>query len=491
MGAIPLPQPLPPYKDQLSMLFANLPKPGAPAAPGAAPGAVAPTMAAAPPAAPAPPIQPAAQSPVAPPSDDPAITAGRQSLDQSNTSLQEAIKAYQGTQSKIAAVPPVDVQANKPHWYDRLLAGVVGTAAGYGGGPQVAEQAAHGVAYRKLNQADNERQRQLDPLFQQLQSEKEGIPMYQAANEGAWRQFQGGLDTSREHRLQEADDNTIGSKVPEKGPDGKYYQRTKGGKMVEVEKPKSVIDDERKRDEDSNTPAPGARPEPDPTKKGTYRVKTKSGDYIPYTFKSVDEAALAKDPTGTALFNKAHPGPRDAKEKTATPGQFNAANRHKSVGIANAHKEFAKATEGLDPKDGKESTALAFQDAHNAYNEAVQQAQNAYEDEVETLGGSAKHVEIPPTKSGFEKKGVAPAAGDAAEPAPAAAPNGPGQNGGGVPATPPASLWEGKESKKSGTGYKRITIKDPKTGVEHVWDFKGGKPVMVKESSKEKQNGTT
>lgn len=447
MGALPIPPPLPPYRDQLSTLFANLANPNATTAP--APGVSAPAPAPPPvAAAPAPPIQQAPAAPVAAPSDDPAITSGRQNLDQSSAALQDAIKTYQGTQAKIAAVPPVDYNAKKPSPWSRLLGGIVGTAAGYGGGPQVAQQVARGVTYRTLNQADIERQRQLDPLFQQLQSEREGIPMYQAANEGAWRQFQGGLDASRENRLKQADDNTIGSKLPTKeiGPDGQahYYQITKGGQKVEVETPKSVLDDQRKRDEDSNTPATGARPEPDPTSKGAYRIKTKSGDYIPYTFKSVDEAALAGDKTGTALFNREHQPRETDKEKRGTPNQFAGVEVKKQQALTSAEHAYKKALTDLAPND-----ADGQKEALDELNGAKQRAQDAYEQELQSLGGTASHVDATTAGKPGGKSTAPPNA-----------------------ATPPPTLWQGKETKI-------LSLRDPATKQVHRWQLKGGAPQMI------------
>lgn len=225
MGAIPLTPQLPQYKDQLSMLFANLANPNATTAP--APGATTPTSPArtpqpiaappvarppvstpaAAPSAPAPPLPAPITNgaPPAPASDDPSISPLPKPPDLSQSPVASLLKQYNDTQSKIAAVPPVDYNAKKPSPWSRLLGGIVGTAAGYGGGPQVAQQVARGVTYRTLNQADIERQRQLDPLFQQLQTEREGIPLAQAASQVPQQDFENNMSVAKESRERAAE----------------------------------------------------------------------------------------------------------------------------------------------------------------------------------------------------------------------------------------------------------------------------------------------
>jgi len=145
----------------------------------------------------------------------------------------------------------------------------------------------------------------------QLAAEREvGVPIANDRARVAQEGFTNWLNLQKEGREQKAFENEPTGRMPyqETGPDGKvhWYQDTKGGRRNEVSEPREVEEDRRKREEDANTPAPGARPEPDPAAKGKWRVKTKSGDYMPYMPKSVDEGAMLGDPNATKLFNQEH-----------------------------------------------------------------------------------------------------------------------------------------------------------------------------------------
>jgi hypothetical protein len=104
--------------------------------------------------------------------------------------------AYEDTEKKIAAVPPLDPNSLRPKWYDRLLGGGVGFLAGYGNAERGA-QLGGAVTNRRYTEAKNERSAQISPLLEQLNAEREEIPMLNSANESAWRQFQGAQDAKK------------------------------------------------------------------------------------------------------------------------------------------------------------------------------------------------------------------------------------------------------------------------------------------------------
>jgi hypothetical protein len=168
--------------------------------------------------------------------------------------------------------------------------------------------------------AGYERQRQ--SALDQLAAEREiGVPLAQdqaRLAEADWdRQFK---LIQEQRRMKEAANET-GEKIYQRtGADGQihYYTATKGGTEREVPEPREQAEDRRKREEDASTPAPGARPEPDPENKGQYRVQTKAGGYIPWYPRTPEEGAMLGDKRATALFMQEHPG----REKAATNGAW-------------------------------------------------------------------------------------------------------------------------------------------------------------------------
>lgn len=237
-------------------------------------------------------------------------------------------KKISDIESKMSSMHAPTPEEYKPSWWRRLLSIPLATAAGLNN-PAAGDQASDTILYGPYHQAQKQYEAQLSPLQRQLMTERDvNLPAVESAARLAQNNFTNQMDLTKERREQTAFENETGDKTfQETDPaDGKvhYYQTTKGGIKREVPEPREQAEDRRKREEDANSPAPNARPEPDPTKPGTWRVKTKSGAYIPYTPKSVDEGALLGDKRATQLFREEHPG-KEAKdpqdENGYTPGE--------------------------------------------------------------------------------------------------------------------------------------------------------------------------
>lgn len=139
------------------------------------------------------------------PSDDPAITSARQQLNTSQDQIQGSLGRMTNAQQQIAAVPPVNLADHQPTWKDRLLGGLVGTAAGFAD-PSKAGPAAHNFAYRGLERADAQRQRTLAPLLEQLKTERESLPLYKDSADTSWKQYEAASQDRNAARLQESTD---------------------------------------------------------------------------------------------------------------------------------------------------------------------------------------------------------------------------------------------------------------------------------------------
>lgn len=124
-----------------------------------------------------------AQTPPAPPaqpSDDPAVTGRMPKLptapDLSNAPQVGLYKQYQDALAKQAALKAPDPNQLRPHWYDRLLGGVVGAASNDAG-------AGGNVTNRRLINANREYQAQEAPLQKQLANIRGGAELAKGAAE--------------------------------------------------------------------------------------------------------------------------------------------------------------------------------------------------------------------------------------------------------------------------------------------------------------------
>src|SRR5581483_9042142 len=244
-----------------------------------------------------------------PPSDDPGVTGNSPSLPSvpDMSALSAERQKVSDIENKIAGIKQPMPEDYKPSIWRRLLSIPIAAAAGLNN-PAAGAQASDNILYGRYHQAQNQYQAQISPLQRQLEYERTvGVPMAQSEAELAQRNFENKLNLAKENREETAFQNETGDKVfQETGSDGKihYYQTTKGGVKREVPEPREQAEDRRRREEDANSPAPNARPEPDPANKGQWRIRTKAGGYIPYTPKSIDEGAMLGDKRATALFGE-------------------------------------------------------------------------------------------------------------------------------------------------------------------------------------------
>src|SRR5579872_3486269 len=110
-----------------------------------------------------------------PPSDDPMLSY-KAALDKSNQNLQDMIAQENATRAKMAAVPAVNPHDYRPKWYDRLMGAGVGFLAGYGNAARGIEAGSE-VTNRRLTNAQKQRQAALQPLMEQLNAEREEVPL--------------------------------------------------------------------------------------------------------------------------------------------------------------------------------------------------------------------------------------------------------------------------------------------------------------------------
>lgn len=371
-------QPAGPPLDQLSQLLMNLPRESSPLDTLMAQPPTMPTLA--PATAPA----PAAQPPR--PSDDPAITAARAGMDQSQAQLQTALGARRDIESKIAAVPPVNAQDYKPHWYDRLLGFGVGTAAGYGN-PSAAQPAASGVTYRRLNQADAQRQRTLQPLLDQLNASERDVPLLNAANESSWRNFTAAREGKNLDRQQEATDARAQYEKDISGIRQQVADATEKNNDNKRQEAERRLDDLEKR----------------------IQLQNELG---------YDRLGMMKEIAEL----------RDSMKGRATPGQFAGTEAKKAQGLAAAEKDYQKKITLLAPNDTE-----GRKQAADELEQAKQATQNAYENEVTSLGRGASHMEY----------GAPATSSPAASAPPGKTPTPTPANGKGY-VTPNASMWKDK-----------------------------------------------
>ena len=262
------------------------------------------------------PAAPPAATSTPPPTDDPAISPRAakapivpQAPDMTNSPVLQELTKAKNLSDQISAIKQPNPNDYKPSLLRRILSVPLATAAGLGN-PAAGARASDEILGAPYQKAQNNYQAQVGPLQKQLEYEREtSIPLAEASARIPQQDYENKEKQYEDEEKQFEAGNEVGDKVfQETGPDGKtkYYQTTKTGEKREVPTPKSVIDDQRKRDEDANTPAPGARPEADPENKNQFRIKTKSGGYMPWSPKSIDEGALYGYPGAKNLYDEAH-----------------------------------------------------------------------------------------------------------------------------------------------------------------------------------------
>jgi hypothetical protein len=139
-----------------------------------------------------------APAPTPAPSDDPAISGQMPALptapDMSHAPiLGLADKMTANLQQQQGLTPP-DPNQLRPHWYDRILGGLVGGAASFGGDPKAAAQAGGNVTNRRMINAAREYQSKLQPLEGQFKQMTEAGPVMESATKVPSQDLKNKLD---------------------------------------------------------------------------------------------------------------------------------------------------------------------------------------------------------------------------------------------------------------------------------------------------------
>lgn len=372
------------FLDALSQLFGNIPNPNQntpspvlrPGMPYAPPnGAVSGTGAAVPYNAPPTAVSPTAVPP-APPSDDKTITMPTLPATP-QLRMPDLLNQRLATRAAIEDVNKShanDARDNKPHWYDRLLGGLTGglTAAATGN-EQLGANLGGRVTNRAFNRVDSERQKQLAPLYRNLEAQKEDESFYKGADESSQRTF----EDKRQNAVEERNQITSQQKnemaqqlndIKQQMADNKHDEA-----MSRIQEMQKRLDEKTQHDK----------------------------DWMEMQGKLLD---LKRQ----ALEDKEKSGGKGKQNK------FDTIQKDKAAAEARADRDFAKATEGLKPDSSD------YKQAAENKTEAYRAAQANYEQRIETQGGDPDHIEY--DDSGVARNNAGVAVGPAGGTPPAAQP---------------------------------------------------------------------
>lgn len=204
--------------DGLSQLWANLQNPNSAPSPTMQPGypggpplspdrPLSPARATQPPLAPpvtslppniaAPSPQPAAVA--APATDDPQLAGARQRFQDTTGKFNSLLEQQRTLGNQIAAVPQTNRADYKPSVGRNILAMVLGTMAGMKGDTRLAADTADSVRDLKYNRAEEARNKELAPFLAQQNSVERQVPLLNAENESAWREYSSALGEKKEN----------------------------------------------------------------------------------------------------------------------------------------------------------------------------------------------------------------------------------------------------------------------------------------------------
>lgn len=384
--------------------------------------------------------QPAAK-PAPAPSDDPAISPTPQAPDLSNSPVTGLYNQMQGTQSQINAIPKPDPAQLKPKLWERIAGGLTAGAVAYKSGPEAGIDVGSNVTNRRWNRASTDYTRQVSPLQQQLESERQQVPAAEAVSKIPQTSWENRMSQHREERETAVGEGRIG-----------HLQATSDLANQRAENLQNQIDHPKQsQPKTADEALSAASSATDPVEK--QRLIKLAGDMHR---QEVDRVVAARPP-------------KDG-DKPASKTQSVGIENRKAQALHKAETNYRAAIDKLGPnpsrdKDEDDATftarANAFesskQDALDQLNQDKQSAQDAYESEVTAGGGTATHVDVtapqavPTPGNGTSPK--SPLVGSRFDP----------QN--------PAS-WKGREKK-------RVTLED---GSQ--WELQNGKPVPVRAPTK-------
>lgn len=357
---------------------------------------------------------PVAAPPAVQASDDPAITgqaaptspmpgtaAPPPKLPTVPTFQQPPLGTMQDLSKNIAtASQPVRRQDYKPHWWERLLAPAVAAVAGYGD-EKGGVRAGNAVLNRRYNVAVENQKKTVTPLEAEFERQSKIEPYLRDTNENSQRTFS---DQDAVYKNWNATQDR--------------QEATEQRRDAASERDDARQQEQNRKDEeDQNTPAPNARPELYLEKgKPALRIRTKSGDFIPYIPKSIDEGAMLGDKTATSLYNRAHPGREGKGDKEASKAKFEQIEKDHQKALNDAEDEYTKEIGDLDQmKRTLSHGGKAAPDdsaARGSANQRLQQkkdrAEKTYQAEIVAAGGKINDADrrAPNSASGAGDKSV-------------------------------------------------------------------------------------
>lgn len=377
------------------------------------------------------PVAPVPSAPAAPPTDD-AVAAARKGVDATQQRISGALNSIENTENQIAANKPVDPTQYRPSWKDRLLGIGVGAMAGMVN-PENAAPTANNVAWRGYNRAVAARQRALEPLFTQLNQEKDiNLPLYKEQSAEDWKNYEAARNDRTDQRLQEATDARAQYEKDITDVRQQIADNNRQNAVDRINELQKRLDERTQNDKDK-----------------------------------LDMQRQLLDLKEQALNLKA-----DQTGKTKP----NVIENEKALAIQKARDTYARNAKTFqdDPKGAKE--------AKEQFVQALRDAQSSYEAKVAENGGTPEHWDVDDNGNFTKAQGggapaPAPAPVPAAAPAPAPAPTknrmtdevktAPKSQASG----PPASLWKNKESKI-------LTLKGP-DGKTAKWQLVNGVPKQL------------
>lgn len=248
-----------------------------------------------------------------------------------------------------------DYRDNRPHWYDRLLGGVAaaGTAA-VTGDQKIGEKVGDKIVNRRFNRADQERQRELAPLFRSLNAQKEDEPFYKVSDEASQRSF----EDKRQNAVEQRNQVTAEAKTEYQNALNDIKQQMADNKhdeaLARIKELQSRLDERAQHNQD------------------WLQVQN---DLLELKSKALD---LKQQQSG----NK--------RSQTL----FDKIQKDKAAAEAKADRDFAAATMGMKPDSPD------YQQALGNKVEAYRAAQANYEQRIENAGGEPDHIE-------YDESGVA------------------------------------------------------------------------------------
>jgi hypothetical protein len=154
---------------------------------------------------------PVAPKPIAaapPATDDPQLAAARQRFQDTTSQFTGLLDQEKDLGNKIAAVPQVNRADYKPSIGRQILAIVLGTLAGAKGNTQLAADTGNSVRDLKYNRAEEARNKTLAPFLAQQNAVERQMPLLNAANESAWREYQAGMGEKKEALAEKKEGDT-------------------------------------------------------------------------------------------------------------------------------------------------------------------------------------------------------------------------------------------------------------------------------------------